>query len=48
MVHSAIVAHRFDSEVIDYVDKKAEIEGKAPNLLEYSADNGDVKVKSIA
>lgn len=48
MVRSVIVAHPFDTEVIDYVKKRAEIEGKIVGLITYRADSsGNVKLKDV-
>jgi len=47
MVHSVIVAHRFDNKVIDYVTKKQEIEGHSPRLINYRAYDNNVTLTPI-
>lgn len=48
MVHSSILAHSFDAEVIDYVKKRTEIERKELKLLRYLASQGKVDLSPIS
>ena len=47
MVQSAIVAYQFDEEVIEYVKKRSQIEGKEVTLLKYSAGEGTVTLSLV-